>query len=110
MSETSPNNEPSHSQAHPPAGSLSSDQRAAYWSRNIRLLVSLLLIWSVASFGCGILLRDWLDQWVMPGSSFPVGFWFAQQGSIIIFVVLVFIYARRMNGLDREFGVAEDED
>lgn len=111
MSETPPTDaEPRHSQTRLPAGGLSPEQRAAYWSRNIRLLLTLLLIWAVASFGCGVLLRDWLDQWMLPGSNFPLGFWFAQQGSIITFVILVFVYARRMNKLDQEFGVAEDED
>ncbi|MAW59644.1 MAG: hypothetical protein CMJ94_02270 [Planctomycetes bacterium] len=85
-------------------------QRAAYWARNIRLLLTLLLVWAIASFGCGVLLRDWLDQWKLPGSGFPLGFWFAQQGSIITFVILVFVYAWRMNKLDREFGVREEED
>lgn len=101
---------PRHSQSRPPAGGLSPEQRAAYWSRNIRLLTTLLIIWAVASFGCGVLLRDWLDQWTLPGSAFPLGFWFAQQGSIVTFVILVFVYAWRMNKLDREFGVREDED
>lgn len=101
---------PRHSQSRLPAGGLNPEQRAAYWARNIRLLTTLLLIWAAASFGCGVLLRDWLDQWTLPGSAFPLGFWFAQQGSIVTFVILVFVYAWRMNKLDREFGVREDED
>ena len=101
---------PQHSQSRPPAGGLTPAQRAAYWARNIRLLLTLLLVWAIASFGCGVLLRDWLDQWKLPGSGFPLGFWFAQQGSIITFVILVFVYAWRMNKLDREFGVREEED
>ena len=99
---------PRHSQDRPPAGGLSADRRAAYWARNVRLLTVLLLVWGAVSFGAGILLHHWLDRWTLPGSGFPIGFWFAQQGSILVFVVLVFVYARRMNRLDREFGVDED--
>jgi putative solute:sodium symporter small subunit len=54
------------------------------------------------------LLHRWLDQWQVPGSGFPLGFWFAQQGSILVFIGLVFFYARRMNALDAEFGVQEE--
>jgi len=82
--------------------------RAEYWTRNIRLLVGLLLIWAATSFGCAIIFRDWLDQWTIPGTHFPIGFWFAQQGSILSFVILVFVYAWRMNKLDHEFEVDED--
>ena len=76
----------------------------------LRILLSLLLIWFTVSFGFGILLRGWLDQWMLPGTHFPLGFWFAQQGSIITFVILVFVYASRMNKLDEEFGVGEEKD
>lgn len=81
-----------------------------YWRANLRLLAFLLCIWAFVSFGCGIVLRPWLDQWKLPGTGFPLGFWFAQQGSILVFVVLIFIYARRMNALDREHGVREEDD
>jgi putative solute:sodium symporter small subunit len=99
---------PRHSLDRPPAGGLTPERQAAYWARNVRLLTALLLVWFAASFGCGILLKPWLDQWKLAGSGFPVGFWFAQQGSILVFVGIVFLYARRMNRLDREFGVDED--
>lgn len=99
-----------HSQTRLPAGGLSKERQAEYWARNIRILITLLLIWFAVSFGCGIVLRSWLDQWMLPGTHFPLGFWFAQQGSILTFVVLVFVYARRMNKLDEEFGVAEEKD
>jgi putative solute:sodium symporter small subunit len=79
-----------------------------YWRRNIRLVLSLLAVWAFVSFGCGILLHDWLDQWKILGTGFPVGFWFAQQGSILVFIALVFVYARRMDRLDKEFGVKEE--
>ena len=99
---------PRHSQDRPPAGGLTPERRTAYWARNVRLLTGLLLVWASVSFGAGILLHRWLDQWMLPGSGFPLGFWFAQQGSILVFVALVFVYARRMNRLDREFGVDEE--
>ena len=67
----------------------------------------LLVIWVVVSFGCGILLVDVLNQVQIGG--YKLGFWFAQQGSIYVFVVLIFYYARKMAALDREFGVEEDE-
>jgi len=106
---TTPPKKP-HSQTRRPAGGLSPEGQAAYWARNIRILLSLLLIWFTVSFGFGILLRGWLDQWMLPGTHFPLGFWFAQQGSIITFVILVFVYASRMNKLDEEFGVGEEKD
>ncbi|MCP4004654.1 MAG: DUF4212 domain-containing protein [bacterium] len=74
-----------------------SDSR--YWRANIRLLVGLLAIWFAGSFGLGILLVEPLNTIRMGG--FPLGFWFAQQGSILIFIALVFIYARVMDGIDR---------
>jgi putative solute:sodium symporter small subunit len=103
-----PTESPQHSQARPPAGGLSKNRRAEYWRRNLRLLSALLTIWAMVSFGCGILLHHWLDQWKLAGSGFPLGFWFAQQGSMLVFILLVFYYARKMNQLDQEFGVKED--
>jgi len=81
----------------------------SYWSANLRLLSVLLTIWALVSFGFGILLRAPLDRLRIPGTGFRLGFWFAQQGSIYVFVVLIFVYARRMNALDREHGVDERE-
>ena len=69
-----------------------------YWKANIRLVSVLLLIWFTVSFGCGILFVDFLDQFHFFG--FKLGFWFAQQGSIYIFVILIFIYIHRMKKLD----------
>jgi putative solute:sodium symporter small subunit len=80
----------------------------AYWRANLRLLASLLLVWFGASFGCGILWVDTLNEIRIPGTGFPLGFWFAQQGSIWVFVALIFVYVWRMNHLDRQFGVSED--
>ena len=79
-----------------------------YWKRNLRLLTILLVIWAVVSYGCGILFREALDNITIPGTGFKLGFWFAQQGSIYVFVALIFIYTWLMNKLDREFDVHED--
>ncbi|MDH3205641.1 MAG: DUF4212 domain-containing protein [Gemmatimonadota bacterium] len=78
-----------------------------YWRRNIRYMGILLTVWFVVSFGFGILLAEPLNAFTVPGTGFPLGFWFAQQGSIYVFVVLIFVYVRLMNRLDREFGVDE---
>ena len=84
-------------------------QRAqAYWRRNLSLVLKLLAVWFAVSFGCGILLVDLLNHVAVGG--FKLGFWFAQQGSIYVFVALIFYYARKMDELDREFGVDEDGD
>jgi putative solute:sodium symporter small subunit len=80
----------------------------AYWRANLRLLIGLLAVWFVVSYGFGILLVDVLNRVRIPGTGFPLGFWFAQQGSIYVFVVLIFVYVWRMNRLDARFGVAED--
>jgi len=71
----------------------------AYWSENLRLLGSLMVIWFAVSFGAGILFRDFLDQYSIGG--YPLGFWFAQQGSIYVFVVLIFYYTFRMRQIER---------
>jgi putative solute:sodium symporter small subunit len=82
------------------------ENRAAYWKANLSLLTVLLVIWFVVSFGFGIILVDVLNAIQLGG--FKLGFWFAQQGSIYTFLVLIFIYAVRMNQLDRKFEVHED--
>ena len=81
--------------------------RQRYWKKNLRYLGVLLAVWFVVSYGFGILLVDWLDQVRFFG--FKLGFWFSQQGSIFTFVVLIFVYVARMNKLDRDFGVQEDD-
>lgn len=78
-----------------------------YWRRNVRYVGGLLLVWFVVSFGAGILFADRLNEIRIPGTGFPLGFWFAQQGSIYVFVVLIFVYVVLMNRLDRDFGVDE---
>lgn len=74
-----------------------------YWSATIRLTVALFTIWFVVSFGAGILLRDFLDQVSIGGA--PLGFWFAQQGSIYVFVGLIFYYCRAMDRLEKKYKV-----
>jgi len=80
----------------------------AYWRANLRLLLWLLVVWFAVSFGCGILFVDLLNRVRIPGTGFPLGFWFAQQGSIYVFVALIFVYVWRMNRLDAQFGVDEE--
>ena len=87
---------------------LSGDDRSRkdYWRANLRLMAWLLVIWFAVSYGCGILFVDELDTVRFGG--FKLGFWFAQQGSIYVFVVLIFIYVKKMNKIDRDFGVEEE--
>ncbi|MCH2138923.1 MAG: DUF4212 domain-containing protein [Phycisphaerales bacterium] len=80
---------------------------AAHFRANVKLIVVLLSIWAFVAFGCGILLAPWLNQWQLPGTTFPLGFWFAQQGSIYVFVLLIIVYVRCMRSLDRKHGVDE---
>ena len=79
---------------------------AAYWKRNLRLMIIMLSIWFVVSFVFGIILVTPLNAISLGG--YPLGFWFAQQGSMYVFVVLIFVYAKKMNALDKEFDVHED--
>ncbi len=74
----------------------------AYWNENIRYLAILLTIWFLVSYGAGILFKDALDGIRLGG--FKMGFWFAQQGSIYVFVILIFVYVRLMNKLDKKYG------
>lgn len=71
-----------------------------YWRTNLRIMFGLLAIWATISFGCGVLLADWLNQFRLPNTGFPLGFWFAQQGAIIGFVLCILIYCVSMNRLD----------
>ena len=92
-------------ESHPPSTDKVSLDRKAYWRANVRLIVVLLSIWALVSIVFGILLIDQLNAWKI--RRLPLGFWFAQQGSIYVFVVLIFVYAWRMDRLDRRYGVAE---
>ena len=78
----------------------------AYWSANIRLVTFCLVIWALASYGAAILFRPFLSGISVGGTD--LSFWFAQQGSILVFLVLIFFYAFRMNAIDREHGVDEE--
>ena len=79
---------------------------AAYWRENLRYLTILLLIWFAVSYGAGILFKEALDSIRLGG--FKLGFWFAQQGSIYVFVLLIFVYVRLMNRLDKKYGYDVD--
>lgn len=78
---------------------------AQYWSTNLRLIVGSLVVWALVSYGFGILLRPMLSGITVGGTD--LGFWFAQQGSILTFIVIIFFYAWRMNKLDKEMGLEE---
>jgi len=73
-----------------------------YWNKNLNYLKVLLLIWFMVSFGAGIIFKDLLNTISIGG--FPLGFWFAQQGSVYVFVILIFIYVYLMNKLDKSYG------
>ncbi len=81
------------------------EKAVAYWKENLRYLVVLLTIWFVVSYGAGIMFKDALNSIKIGG--FKLGFWFAQQGSIYVFVVLIFVYVRLMNKLDKKYGYDE---
>ncbi|MDG0978651.1 MAG: DUF4212 domain-containing protein [Aequoribacter sp.] len=85
---------------------LTDDQARAYWKRNLSLMVKLMVVWFIVSYGCGILLFDALNEIRLGG--YKLGFWFAQQGSIYTFVALIFYYTKKMAALDREFNVEEE--
>ncbi|WP_295984218.1 DUF4212 domain-containing protein [uncultured Algibacter sp.] len=78
------------------------EKAKAYWKENIRYVLILMFIWFIVSFGAGILLKDALNSFKIRG--FKLGFWFAQQGSMYVFVVLIFVYVRLMNKLDKKYG------
>ena len=79
---------------------------SAYWKANLKWVGILLTIWFIVSFGCGILFVDQLNEFRMGG--FKLGFWFAQQGSIYVFVILIAVYVKIMNGLDKKYGGSKD--
>jgi len=80
-------------------------QRQEYWRKNLRLMAVLLAIWALVSFGAGIVFVDALNNLTFIG--YPLGFWFAQQGSIIAFIILIAVYVWRMDKLDAEYGIDE---
>ena len=81
------------------------DKKTNYWNNNLKYVGILLSVWFMVSFGFSILLKDYLDSYSFAG--FKLGFWFAQQGSILTFIVLIFFYAWRMNALDKKYGLGE---
>lgn len=74
-----------------------------YWRFNVKFVLALLFVWAFVSFGCGILFAPWLDQFKLIGTEYPLGFWFAQQGSIYVFVILIVVYVTVMNRIDKQF-------
>jgi putative solute:sodium symporter small subunit len=78
------------------------DKSEKYWKINIKYVKILLTIWFIFSFLFGIILKDFLNEFSITG--FKLGFWFAQQGSIYVFVILIFVYVKLMNNLDKKFG------
>ena len=86
--------------------SVEQSSSVAYWKANVRLMIICLIIWFIVSFGFGIILRPLLDAIQIGG--YKLGFWFAQQGSMYTFVILIFFYAYRMGVLDRKHDVHED--
>lgn len=77
----------------------------AYWKENIKYVIILLILWFLVSYGAGIIFKDALNEIKMGG--FKLGFWFAQQGSLYVFVILIFVYVRLMNKLDKKYGYDE---
>ncbi len=84
---------------------MTNDNNKAYWQANLKLMATLLGIWFVVSFVCGILLVDQLNQIQIKG--FKLGFWMAQQGSLYVFLLLIWIYIRRMAAIDKKYGMDE---
>jgi len=82
-----------------------SESSSAYWKENIKLIIQLMSVWFVVSFGFGIILVDVLNNIRIGG--YQLGFWFAQQGSIYVFVILIYVYTRKMAKLDKKYNVAE---
>jgi putative solute:sodium symporter small subunit len=85
---------------------LSQEQADAYWQANIKLVTKLLIVWFIVGFGCSILFVDLLNTIQIGG--YKLGFWFAQQGAIYVFVILIFYYAKKIHQIDVEFGVDEE--
>ena len=81
----------------------------AYRRSCLKIVLSLLVVWFSVSFGCGIIFREWLDANAPQIGSAPFGFWMAQQGAILSFVLLLVVYAVLMNRLDAKHGYAEDK-
>lgn len=97
------------SQAPPSDRSVGDPQHEAYWSSSLKVVGGILFVWAFISLGCGILFRDLLDSLVPNIGGAPFGFWMAQQGSIIGFLILLFVYMVLMNWLDHEYGFGDED-
>jgi len=86
-----------------------SAESLSYWSASLKIVLVILALWATVSLGCGILLRDVLDSALPPVGGAPFGFWMAQQGAIICFVVLLVLYMVLMNRLDRKHGFDQEQ-
>ena len=84
---------------------MNNDAAQAYWKENISLILKMLVIWFVVSYGCGIIFIDELNAIEFGG--FKLGFWFAQQGSIYVFVVMIFVYAKMMESIEEKYDIHE---
>lgn len=84
---------------------MSPEKAQAYWKENISMIIKLLIIWFAVSFGCGILFINELNTIEISGVK--LGYWFAQQGAIYVFVILIFVYAKAMSQIDEKYGVDE---
>ncbi len=91
---------------HKPEKPELADKAKLYWRENIKLVCGLLVVWFAVSFGAGILFVDVLNKVQLGGV--PLGFWFAQQGSILVFVALIFVYVGRMRAIEKRFGVSDE--
>jgi putative solute:sodium symporter small subunit len=88
-------------------GAVDEQERQKYWRHNLTLMAVLLAIWALVSFGAGIFFADALNNIVI--ADFPLGFWFANQGSILTFLALIAVYVWRMDKLDQKFGIDIDD-
>ncbi|MBC7271692.1 MAG: DUF4212 domain-containing protein [Streptomyces sp.] len=86
---------------------MDAQQRQEYWRSNLKIMAILLIIWALVSYGAGIVFVEPLNNVSFLGV--PLGFWFAQQGSIVTFVILIFVYVRLMDRLDQKYGITEYE-
>lgn len=84
---------------------MSPEKAQAYWKENISTILKLLVVWFIVSFGCGVIFINELNAIEISGVK--LGFWFAQQGAIYIFVILIFVYVKAMNNIDEKYGVKE---
>lgn len=84
---------------------INKEKAKAYWKENIKYVSILLIIWAIVSYGAGIIFKDELNEFRLGG--FKLGFWFAQQGAMYVFVILIFVYVRLMNKLDKKYGFDE---